>query len=186
MKSIKAGFYIYTVLIITAGVLLLSKPVDATFRRHHKWTPSVTPTVTPTPTEEVKKECDGDCISPTPPVFVDPCEGKSDCGRSREPEKSPEYKPTECTKGLPAKTSFTYERKDPTTVVIRWNSDGTNITHWGVSYGKTKDSLVYGIPTIAGEARSVEIGGLWDGVIWIQLHGYNSGDCRVDSEVLDP
>ena len=138
--------------------------------------PEVTPTTVPEPTQE-----------PT-----DPCKGVGDvnghpCGWSSSVSPNTENKPSVCSKSLPTKPSFTYGRKDTTTVEIKWNENDENTSHWAVTYGYDKDNLPYGIPFIPREARSVVIGGLLPNhVVWIQLWRFNGNECVNLSDRIDP
>ncbi len=165
-------------------------------------TPEPTPTDEPTPTEVQPTPTDE--VRPTPtdveptkeitptPEKHETCEGKGNdenghpCGWSPEPYRSPEYKPTVCSVSVPLKPTLKYGRKSNTVVELTWNENDTNTTHWAISYGLTKDNLIYGIPFLPKESRRIDINGLNSKNWWFQLIRYNTGDCAVRSDVVDP
>ena len=190
------------VLGLTLGMTVFRpQPVEATFNicQVLPWLPQCNPNPSPTPSPEPTIEpsvspepsiepCDGEC-EPEPSVEPSPevsgCTQK--CGWSPEPNKAPEYKEPVCSVSLPQRPSFTFSRVDPITVKMFWNEDDTNTTHWSISYGYSEHDLVYGIPYLPKEAREATITNLEPNAhVWLELARWNSNQCAVYSERLDP
>lgn len=151
--------------------------------------PTPTPTVEPTPTID---ECErkGGC-EPTPTEEPKRCQGESYigdfCGWSPPVSPQESYTPPVCTVALPERVGpNVLKRVDNDTILVGWQADDTNTTHWALNYGYSKQDLPYGIPYLPKEARSVEVNGLGPGHVWFELWRFNTPECAVWGNRIDP
>ena len=143
--------------------------------------PSVEPTPTPIPCEQTEEGCGQEEpeATPTPIPLTQGAEGCSqDC--------SPSYNPPVCN-GLYAEIPvFVHvDRVNSTEVKIQWASN--NADRFALIYGYVDEgTLPYGIPSLNGDSREVNIGQLDPNrAVNVQLYAYR-GECSVSSRIIHP
>lgn len=102
----------------------------------------------------------------TPPTFA---------GSSTEAPKPPT-----CTVGF-EKARVWYSGNQ-----FSWATDAKNIQKFSIIYGRTADSLIYGVDNLPADARSIEVNGRdgWNQT-WFQVWTWVEG-CAEKSDVIDP
>ena len=149
-------------------------------------TPTSTPVATSTPVP-TSTPSSSPSATPTSTPSPEATKAPETADNGQRATTLPPYNPPVCSVALPKRPSFSFERLSPTLVGINWNEDNENTTHWSINYGYTYDSLIYGIPYLPLEARSIDIGSLEPNRhIWVQLGRWNSDSCLVLSPIIDP
>lgn len=135
--------------------------------------PTPSPLINPSPSPVTP-------IEPSPISLSNP---PSSCRESCDKHVEPPV----CSKTLPNKPSFTFVPVYPNGLTMNWFENDENTTNWAISYGYSQENLDMGVPFLPIGARSYTIQGVdLNRHVWMQLHRFNTGECRVSSDVVDP
>lgn len=150
----------------TPEIIPCEAPSKFTEAYFYDFEPCVTPTVSVTPT----------------PVFL----GNGD-GRHTDGPGLPQVGDVVCRAEAPQPAfNLNGKRVDADTVHITWTKSGTGHDAQILKYGRSKDNLEYGIPSLPADSEGLDVKGIdWNTGFWFQV-GTKNGDCYSWSDIVDP